>query len=118
MTAVNSALAELRATAAARGLELSRLAWTAISTRLLGPGAHPDLPTALTSWLRTWDEAEARASRSAGPAGRGGTRGGERGCDSRLEPPARCSRPPQVTCRGQRTLAPRQCRMAGRRRRG
>ena len=44
-----------------RGLELSRLAWTAISTRLLGAGAHPGLPTALTSWLRTWDEAEARA---------------------------------------------------------
>ena len=42
--AVNSALAELRAIAAVRGLELSRLAWTAISTRLLGPGAHPDLP--------------------------------------------------------------------------
>ena len=61
MQAVNSALDELRATAAVRGLELSRLAWTAISTRLLGAGAHPDLPTALTSWLRTWDEAEARA---------------------------------------------------------
>jgi hypothetical protein len=58
--AANSALAHLRAATAARGLELSRLAWTAISTRVLGAGAHPGLPAALTSWLRTWDEAEAR----------------------------------------------------------
>jgi hypothetical protein len=59
--AVNSALAELRAATAASGLELSRLAWTTISTRLLGAGAHEGLLTALPSWLRTWDEAEARA---------------------------------------------------------
>jgi hypothetical protein len=59
--AVNSALAELREITAVRGLELSRLAWTAISTRLLGAGAHRDLLTALTSWLRTWDAAETRA---------------------------------------------------------
>jgi hypothetical protein len=58
--AVNSAFANLRAATAARGLELSRLAWTAISTRLLGAGAHPGLPSALISWFRTWDEAEAR----------------------------------------------------------
>lgn len=58
--AVNSALAELRAATAVGGLELSRLAWTAISARLLGAGAHTGLPAALTSWLRTWDEAEAR----------------------------------------------------------
>jgi len=58
--AVNSALGDLRAAAAARSLELSRLAWTAISTRLLGAGAQPGLPAALTSWLRSWDEAESR----------------------------------------------------------
>jgi hypothetical protein len=65
--AVNSALAGLRAATAAHGLELSRLAWTAISTRLLGAGAHPGLPAALTSWLRTWDEAEARVRVSLDP---------------------------------------------------
>lgn len=65
--AVNSALADLRAATAAHGLELSRLAWTAISTRLLGAGAHPGLPAALTSWLRTWDEAEARVRVSLDP---------------------------------------------------
>jgi hypothetical protein len=58
---VTLALADLRATTVASGLELSRLAWTAVSNRLLGAGASPDLPSALTSWLRTWDEAEARA---------------------------------------------------------
>lgn len=65
--AVNSALAGLRAATAAHGLELSRLAWTAISTRLLGAGAHSDLPAAIKSWLRTWDEAEARARVSLDP---------------------------------------------------
>jgi hypothetical protein len=59
--AVTSALAELRAAAVAHGLELSRLAWTAISTRLLGAGSHPGLPAAVTSWLRIWDAAETRA---------------------------------------------------------
>jgi hypothetical protein len=59
--AANSALADLRAATVTRGLELSRLAWTAISTRLLGAGAQSGLPAALTSWLRTWDEAETRA---------------------------------------------------------
>jgi hypothetical protein len=58
--AVNSALDDLRVAAVAQGLELSRLAWTTISTRLLGAGAHPGLPGALNSWLRTWDDAEAR----------------------------------------------------------
>jgi hypothetical protein len=58
--AVSSALADLRAATTTHGVELSRLAWTAISTRLLGAGAHPGLPAALTSWLQTWDEAEAR----------------------------------------------------------
>jgi len=58
--AVNSALDDLRAAAVAQGLELSRLAWTTISTRLLGAGAQPGLPDALTSWLATWDDAEAR----------------------------------------------------------
>jgi len=57
---VDSALADLRAAAAARGVELSRLAWTTISTRLLGAGAQPGLPAALTSWLGSWDEAESR----------------------------------------------------------
>ena len=55
---VSAALAGLRAAVAADGFELSRLAWTAVSSRLLGAGAHPGLLTALTSWLRTWDEAE------------------------------------------------------------
>lgn len=58
--AVNSALDDLRVAVVAQGLELSRLAWTTISTRLLGAGAHADLPGALASWLATWDEAEAR----------------------------------------------------------
>jgi hypothetical protein len=59
--AANSGLADLRAATATLGLELSRLAWTAISTRLLGAGAQSGLPAALTSWLRIWDEAETRA---------------------------------------------------------
>jgi hypothetical protein len=65
--AVESALANLRAAVSGGGLELSRLAWTTISTRLLGPGARPELPAALISWIRVWDETEARVNLALDP---------------------------------------------------
>jgi hypothetical protein len=65
--AVSAALAALRAATAANGLELSRLAWTTINTRLLGPGAKPELPGALTTWLQVWDDAEARTRLALDP---------------------------------------------------
>ena len=116
--AVNSALAELRATAAARGLELSRLAWTAISTRLLGAGAHARSSRGPDFVAPDLGRSRGPHSRSPGSAGRWGTRGGKRGRGGRLEPPTGCSRPAQVKCRRQHALAPRQRRMAGRRRGG
>ena len=65
--AVDSALTRLRAAVTDAGLELSRLAWTTISTRLLGPGARPELPAALLSWLQFWDETEARVNLTLDP---------------------------------------------------
>jgi hypothetical protein len=61
------ALANLRTAISDGGLELSRLAWTTISTRLLGPGARSELLAALISWLRVWDETEARVNLALDP---------------------------------------------------
>jgi hypothetical protein len=65
--AVGDALTYLRTAITDAGLELSRLSWTTISTRLLGPGARPELPAALISWLRAWDETEARVNITLDP---------------------------------------------------
>ena len=60
--AVAKAFAELRAATENVDAELARTAWTTIVNRILGPGAHTDLPSTVRRLLSDWNSAETRLS--------------------------------------------------------
>jgi hypothetical protein len=66
-TAVAQAAQHVDDVTSAHNLVLSGLARSALSTRLAGPGAHPDLLTEVASWLDLRDQATERAQLEVGP---------------------------------------------------